>query len=456
MLQFDLTQHRCECNGHVYRWSEPRLDQRRGKYRFNLVEAIKPCEARLQAELSIDMNDFDEETVRAMVAAKVLFFEAHRMKAKQSLADYIFQKEKWEDIRTFFYWSIDTSSEYRGILKNHFDAILNLPISDITTADIDRCIEDRVSSSSINYKASTLQSWLKVINRIFVYLCAVYPDQIRNPVRFNGRKIRESRVDEKQRIKHRRLSQSSLYDSQEKRLLFAFLEDLKAGDTLSVAGITMLESGRRPIEAGAISPQLCYRPDGEDFFTIPVRETDAKGNISKEYKNGRANRLLPNSPVLSAVFDFVAARTKNADLPETIPYAAKLSYSTDGALKNAKGFSPAQISRYVHSKILECGIDMTVYVEDSDQDSNDNRRAYLLRYSFETDLISFLALDRTQYVLGHKRVTSRQDVERKPADYYMAPQVQREIYLAMAARDYAVYGKNIIEEIKAFLYSDER
>ena len=99
---------------------------------------------------------------------------------------------------------------------------------------------------------------------------------------------------------------------------------------------------------------------------------------------------------------------------------------------------------------------MTVTVEDGDEDSDENRRAYLLRYSLETNLISFLALERVQYVLGHKRVTSSKGAEFKAGDpgFYMSPQVQREIYLAMKARDRAVYGENIIEEIMDYLYSD--
>lgn len=432
MLQLDLTQRRCECDGHIYCWSEPRLDLRKKRYRFILHEAIKPCKGRPEAELSIDMDSYNDDAVRVKITTKVLSFESHRAaKAEQILSDYVLTDKKWEEIRIFFCWSTDTAREYRGILKNHFDSILSLPITEITTADIEHCIDESVRSSATNYKDSTLQTWLKVINRIFVYLCAVYPDRIRNPVRFNGRNIRESRVNEKQRIRSARISQRTLYDAQERRLLFSFLEDLKAGDYRSVAGITMMESGRRPIEAGAVSPELCSRPDGEDFLSCSVLETDNRGAIIGKHKNERAKRLIPVSPVLGAIID----------------YAAK------NHLRSDKFFCSAQISKYVHDKLRSSDIDITVPVEDAGEDSNDNRRAYILRYTFETNMVSFLRLDRVQYIMGHKRVTSSHDKERKPAEFYMAPQVQREIYQALSARDFAVYGDTIVDDVNRFLNS---
>ena len=192
----------------------------------------------------------------------------------------------------------------------------------------------------------------------------------------------------------------------------------------------MLESGRRPIEAGAVSPELCSRPDGEDFLSCPVHETGNRGVIVDKYKNVRAKRLIPVSPVLAAVIEYVKDN-----------------------LKSARYFSSAQVSKYVHDKLKSSKIDITVPVEDPAEDSNDNRRAYVLRYTFETDMFSFLRLDRVQYILGHKRVTSSQDKEHKPAEFYMAPQVQREIYQALADRDYAVYGDTIVDDVNRFLAS---
>lgn len=459
MLKFDLAKCRCDCDGHTYRWSEPRLDVQGSRYRFELLEAIKPCADRFHAELSISKDSYSSEAVRAKVTAKVLFFEKSRANPEHSLEDYVSSSKKWEEIRNFFCWSTTTAKNYQGILHDVFSSVLLIPMTDITTADIDSAVEEKVNRRpDYSYKAATIRTWLKVINRFFVYLTSIHPHSVTNPVRFNGKKIRESRINEKKRIMQSRLSQNSLCDSQEKQMLFAFLEDLKAGEYRSVAAITMLESGRRPIEAGAISSQTCFRPDGEDFFVAPVLETDGEGKIVNEHKNERAKRLVPISPVLATVLEYVTARCKSVGVPETVPYAAKLTFNKDGDLKSAKGFSSPQISRYIHSELINNNIKMTVTVEDGDEDSDENRRAYLLRYSLETNLISFLALERVQYVLGHKRVTSSKGTESKAGDpgFYMSPQVQREIYNAMEARDLAVYGENIIEEIKAFLYSDER
>ena len=39
--------------------------------------------------------------------------------------------------------------------------------------------------------------------------------------------------------------------------------------------------------------------------------------------------------------------------------------------------------------------------------------------------------------------------------FYASPQVQREIYRAMEAYDFAVYGESIISEMKEYLYPKE-
>ena len=459
MLKFDLSGRRCECDGHIYRWTEPRFDARGGRYRFELIEAIKPCADRFQTELSICKDGFNNEAVRSKIAAKVLSFESSRSKTGQSLADYVSLTGKWEDIRSFFRWSTTTAKGYRGILLDVFSSILSMRVNDITTADIDAAVEEKVSRrSDYDYKAGTIRTWFKVINRVFIYLVSLYPYSVNNPVRFNGKRMRESRIDEKKRIMYSRLRQGALYDSQKKQMLFAYLKEIKEmEDYRGVAAITMLESGRRPIEAGAISPQVCFRPDGEDFLVAPVFETDDNGDITNKHKNKRAKRFIPISPVLSVVFEFVAKRFKDVGVPEMAPFAAKLSLSKAGTVKSAKGFSPSQISKYVHSSLKNECIDIVVFVEDASEDSDDNRRAYILRYSFETGLFSFLSLDRVQYIMGHKRVASSEGAECKAGSpgFYASPQVQREIYRAMEAYDFAVYGESIISEMKEYLYPKE-
>ena len=451
-MKYDAERRCCECGGHVYRWSEPQLDREGKRYRSKLFEAIKPCEGRFQTELSIRADCFSAEAVRKKVVSKVLDLEARREGLGQTLSDALFADGHWEEIRTFFCWSTDTAWGYHRMLRNVFPNVLAMPMRAVTTEDVERAVEEKCARA--DYKARSIRTWLKVINRVFVYLESAYPGLVDNPVRFNGRRIREARVDEKQRIRCSRLQQGSLFDSQERRLLFAFLDDIKAGDYRGVAGVTMLESGRRPIEAGAIAPQHCACPDGENFRSAPVLETDERGGVVRKYKNGRAKRLIPISPVLSVVLDYAAAHPARdgAEL-QAIPYAARLSVGADGTLKTARGFSAAQISKYVHDKLAVCGIDLTVPVEDAGEDSNHNRRAYLLRYSFETDMVSFLAADRVQYALGHKRVASGGDAERKADDpgFYIAPQVQREIYRAIRARGEAVYGANIAEEVRRYL-----
>lgn len=128
-------------------------------------------------------------------------------------------------------------------------------------------------------------------------------------------------------------------------------------------------------------------------------------------------------------------------------------YDTHGNLKTIRPFSAKEVSAYVRKKLVECGITFSVIVEDGDEDSDDNRRAYSLRYTALSNLFCFLPQDRYQYIAAHRRTVSEmgrednQDFE----GYYLAPQVQHEIYEGMKSADTAIYGANIIEQVRLFL-----
>ena len=85
------------------------------------------------------------------------------------------------------------------------------------------------------------------------------------------------------------------------------------------------------------------------------------------------------------------------------------------------------LSEYIERE--ENHIEFKVAVDKPEDDSDDNRRAYILRYTAATDLFHYLPLDQYQYVMGHHRSTTGRGAETGDARVYSSPQIQREIYL---------------------------
>lgn len=239
-------------------------------------------------------------------------------------------------------------------------------------------------------------------------------------------------------------------------MLRAFLEDIRNGDYRSVAGITMLESGRRPSEAGATTLGMHVRPQGEEFYTAPCYAV-AENGIVNQHKTYRSDRQIPDSPVLAVVYKYIAAQIKekiagiNQLSWETIPFGCRLVQRPNGKIE-VRPFQPKQISAYVRSKLEENHIEFKVVVDKPEDDSDDNRRAYILRYTAATDLFHYLPLDQYQYVMGHHRSTTGRGAETSDARVYSSPQIQHKIYCGMCQRSEDVYGKDILSEIHNLLY----
>lgn len=278
----------------------------------------------------------------------------------------------------------------------------------------------------------------------------------------NGQKIREARLDQKKITAERRISQTTLTDDQARTVLFAFLRDMKQGNLFGVIGIIMLQSGHRPIEAGATTLGMHCPPDGESFLSAWVYEV-INGNIVDNHKTHRSRRLIPDGPILGTVYHYVlqqmidAISSHNSNLNwRKVPFGGQ-PIIKNGQLVDVKPFSSKDVSCYVRRKLEENGITFRVAVDCPEEDSDDNRRAYILRYTAATNLFCFLRRDLYQYVMAHRRSTSASvpEDDKESPEYYSAPQTQRIIYQGIKERDEAVYGTHIVEEIKRFLEFDD-
>lgn len=464
MFKVDWVKKQCSCDGYNFEWSEPHFDVIKGRYRCSLYERIPSHgtapKDRFQTELSFAKNEYSTEVFQLRIVHEVLQ-AVHTLKTKNaespSLGDYLFSEAKWNDIRKFFGWSTDTATYYKATLRNVFGDVLLLPMDKVSTEDIECAVNKKFAHRK--YKASTIRAWLKIINRIFVYLQVACPG-IRNPVRMDGRKIRETQREQKKAIVEGRISQKSLNDEQARTMFYAFLADIKRGEYLGVCGINMLENGRRPIEACSTTLGMHVAPPGETFLSAPVYEV-VDGTIIDKHKNGRSIRKIPDSPVLEQVFEYyylqvmikLSESNYNSIDWRTVPFGGRFVYDKQGNLTAIKPFSSRDISSYVRKKLNECGINFSVVVEDTDEDSDDNRRAYSLRYTALSNLFCFLRRDVYQYIAAHRRSTSETGREENQARerYYLAPQVQREIYEGMKKMNEAIYGSDIVDEIRSFL-----
>lgn len=466
-MNINWNERYCSFGEFNFKWSVPRLDNSKRRYRSILHVCTSTHgdlpEGRFQKEISIKESEYSAEKFQSRIVREVLqaVQELKNKKDKPpSLCDYLFSDAKWEEIRKYFAWSTTTASTYKSTLKNVFGTVLLLPMDKVRTEDIENAINRKCSHCT--YKASTIRSWLKIINRIFVYLEATCPE-IRNPVRMNGKKIREAYRDQKKATAEGRITQKALTDEQSRTMLQAFLADIKHGENLGVCGIIILENGRRPCEAGATTLGMHMALAGENFLAAPVYEVN-NGKIINKHKSAHSRRLIPDSPVLEQVYTYycqqVIKKLSESDCNDidwrTIPFGGKFTYDRHGRLKNILPYSSKAISAYVREKLEECGISFSVVVDDSDEDSDDNRRAYSLRYTALSNLFYFLPRDKYQYIAAHRRSaseTGREDNHNRQ-NYYRAPQVQREIYEAMKKADEAVYGETIVNEIRHFLELD--
>jgi len=462
--KIDWEQRCCTAEGFHFTWSKPRFDAIKERTILTLrARSVKETEApecgSFRRDISFPKGEYSDDRLQFRIVSEIkrsLRSFSRSDKTDDTLEDYLSAHGRWERIRVFFGWSQNTAQSYRNTLNHVFHSVLQLSYRNIQTCDIDQAI----NAHRAKWQEATIRKYLSVINRVFVYLGYVSPG-LENPVRFNGRKIREARADQKRRNALMRVSQRSLYNNQARKLLFAFLADIKNGRLEGVPAIMMLETGRRPKESGATALGMHSFPLGEHFLSAEVFGTDTKGNIDCTRKNGRANRLIPDSPIVRVVFDYVyqMAERDFCSVPSVdwreIPFGYQIS-RRNGKIVKVTAFSPKDISAYIKQTLVENDINLVVFVDIPEDDTNDNRRAYVLRYTAETCLAVFLKPELLQYMFGHKRVFNPKNVEAHADDpeYYFSPQVQREIYDAMEARDFAVYGENIIEEIKAFLYSD--
>lgn len=452
MTYLDWAQRTYSDGQHTFTWTAPRFDRSKNTYRSTL-RGVGPPDDAFQTEITISPKTFSETIFRARIVRQI---EQQIRAAEESdevtLGEYLFAPAKWEEIRRYSGWSTDTARAYRNILQNVFASVLVLPRSKVKPSDITDAINVKCNVGT--YKASTIRTWYKVINRVFAYLTAAFPGS-ENPVRMRGKAYIDARHRQKIATAARRISQTSLYDAQQRTMLFAFLQDIRNGDFRGVAGVMMLESGRRPAEAGATTLGMHIKPPGEACYSAPCFEI-SDGTIVDLHKTARADRQIPDSPVLAAVYEHILKRVKaligdcsNIDW-RTIPFGFKAIYRGKDLIQ-IKPYTSRQISAYVRQKLEENQISLQVMVDRAEDDSDDNRRAYILRYTAATGLYGYLPLDVYQYVMGHRRGAYANSPETTDISIYASPQIQSKIYAAMKARDEDVYGIGIVDDVKNFL-----
>mgnify|MGYP001043329081 CR=1 FL=1 len=214
---------------------------------------------------------------------------------------------------------------------------------------------------------SVLHMLVDIFDRLISlgYLQTVHPG-IKNPIRMRSEAYDAARQRQRAATAEHRTSQTALDDIQQRTMLRAFLEDIRGGDYRGVTGIIMLESGRRPSEAGATTLGMHICPQGEKFYTAPCYAV-AENGIVNQHKTYRSDRQIPDSPVLAVVYEYIAAQIKekiagiNQLSWETIPFGCRLVQRPNGKIE-VRPFQPKQISAYVRSKLEENHIEFKVAV----------------------------------------------------------------------------------------------
>ena len=454
MPKYDWENRKYDDGTYTFLWSMPRLDKRKDIYRCVLRgDCLSVKDGKV--EITIPRQQYTDAEYQRRIIQKIsaAIFAAAQQRTTYSLNTVLFSDNNWETIRKFHGWSTNTAHSYQNILRDVFAPILETSFQELKTSDVTMAINAKCGGHE--YKASTIRTWYKVINRVYVYLQTVHPGT-KNPIRMRSEAYDAARQRQRAATAEHRTSQTALNDIQQKMMLRAFLEDIRNGDYRGVAGITMLESGRRPSEAGATTLGMHICPQGEKFYTAPCYAV-AENGIVNQHKTYRSDRQIPDSPVLAVVYEYIAAQIKekiagiNQLSRETIPFGCRLVQRPNGKIE-VRPFQPKQISAYVRSKLEENRIEFKVAVDKPEDDSDGNRRAYILRYTAATDLFHYLPLDQYQYVMGHHRGTTGRGAETGDARVYSSPQIQREIYLGMCQRSEDVYGKDILSEIHNLLY----
>ena len=454
MPKYDWENRKYDDGTYTFLWSMPRLDKRKDIYRCVLRgDCLSVKDGKVEITIPRQQHTDAEYQRRIIQKISAAIFAAAQQTTAYSLNTVLFSDNNWETVRKFHAWSTNTARSYQNILQDVFAPILEMSFKKIKSSDVITAVDAK--RKRCEYKESTIRTWYKVINRVYVYLQTVHPGT-KNPVRMRSEAYDAARQRQRAATAEHRTNQTALDDIQQKMMLRAFLEDIRNGVYRGVAGITMLESGRRPSEAGATTLGMHVRPQGEEFYTAPCYAVAETGIVDR-HKSHRSDRQIPDSPILAAVYEYVAAQIKEKTASdarlnwEVIPFGCRLTQRPDGTV-DIRPFSPKQISAYVRHKLAENKITFLVAVDKSEDDSDDNRRAYVLRYTAATDLFRYLPLDQYQYVMGHHRSTTGRGAETSDARVYSSPQIQHKIYCGMCHRSEDVYGKDILSEIHNLLY----
>ena len=164
-----------------------------------------------QVEITIPRQQYTDAEYQRRITQKIsaAIFAAAQQRTTYSLNTVLFSDNNWETIRKFHGWSTNTAHSYQNILRDVFAPILETSFQELKTSDVTMAINAKCGGHE--YKASTIRTWYKVINRVYVYLQTVHPGT-KNPIRMRSEAYDAARQRQRAATAEHRTNQTALDD----------------------------------------------------------------------------------------------------------------------------------------------------------------------------------------------------------------------------------------------------
>ena len=184
MPKYDWENRKYDDGTYTFLWSMPRLDKRKDIYRCVLRgDCLSVKDGKV--EITIPHQQYTDAEYQRRIIQKIsaAIFAAAQQTTAYSLNTVLFSDNNWETIRKFHAWSTNTARSYQNILQDVFAPILETSFQELKTTDVTMAINAKCGGHE--YRASTIRTWYKVINRVYVYLQTVHPGT-KNPIRMRS------------------------------------------------------------------------------------------------------------------------------------------------------------------------------------------------------------------------------------------------------------------------------
>lgn len=210
MPKYDWENRKYDDGTYTFLWSMPRLDKRKDIYRCVLRGDCLSVKDR-QVEITIPRQQYTDAEYQRRITQKIsaAIFAAAQQRTTYSLNTVLFSDNNWETIRKFHGWSTNTAHSYQNILRDVFAPILETSFQELKTSDVTMAINAKCGGHE--YKASTIRTWYKVINRVYVYLQTVHPGT-KNPIRMRSEAYDAARQRQRAATAEHRTNQTALDD----------------------------------------------------------------------------------------------------------------------------------------------------------------------------------------------------------------------------------------------------